>query len=105
MKITFRNPFARRVSTRYFRAEAIVRKRRKGYMENRHIWFDAPTADLAAQGLRKLMRQENCRMHRAKGVKEYTTYFYIPMWSLAFWWPPLINAYMLKKGYASAARD
>jgi len=102
MKIKLRNPLARKVTTRYWRARAIVEKRHKHLLDKRVLWFDGPSQEAAAKGMRKIIVSQGYRMVRSEPVKEHVEYFYIPMWALAFWMPSHTERYMLKKGYGNA---
>ena len=103
MRLRIRNPFARPVTIRYWHAEAIVKRRSRGSIITKKIWFDGPSAESAGKGLRKIMLTENAKMHRALPIKQCVSKFYVPVWSLAFWWPPLEPKYMAKKGFALAS--
>lgn len=100
MKIRIPNPFLRHVPVRYFRAEAIVKKRKRNFVYTDYVYFDAPTKDEAGKGLRNLVLKKNAKIHKCAAVMERISRFPIPMWSLAYWCPWLIPEYMRKKGFA-----
>lgn len=99
-----RNPLSRPVRIRYFHAEALVKKRVRNFIDKKVLWFDGPSEEAAAKGLRKIMICQGYRLVRTKPVMPVIECYYIPMWSLAFWWPPLTTKYMRKKGFAAHER-
>lgn len=100
MKLYIPNPLARRVTIRYFRAEALVKKRVGNFIDTKRVWFDSATTDAAAKGLQKIVLQQNYRIHRTSPVREVVDKYAIPFWTLAFWFPWLTKKHMQKKGFA-----
>ena len=102
MHLKIPNPFIRNVSVRYWHAEAVAKKRCKGYMDRRLFYFDGATQDDAAKGLRNLLLvQSAVPIHFSHSVEKYSS-FPIPIWHIAYWFPKYREAYMKKRGFFRA---
>lgn len=102
MKIRFPNPFVRRVRVSYYRAEALCSYRKGNTRISFVAWYDAFDRDAALAGLKqeRLKRSVNTKLHRHYGVSLRKDTVPIPFYRLAYWWPPAVPYYMLKRGFS-----
>lgn len=105
MKLTIPNPFVRHVNVYYWHAEAFAKKKQKGYMDRRFVYYDGPTSDDAVRGLRAIILLQSYTATRFMPVVEKHVLYPIPIWSLAYWIPRLRPKYMEQKGFFRADRQ